>query len=174
MTLVEVAAKAGLSHPFLSQLERGLAQPSMGSLERIARALGSSQLELFAAAEDVIDAHSADEVSLVRAGEGTQGPYAEGQGRLLVHGVRRFHPMEFIGDNRAAGDFYEHDEDEFLHVLEGEIELELDGAATYTLGPGDSVYYKAGTLHRWSSPNGPYRLFIVKQSPQRLGNLEGT
>ena len=39
MTLKQLGEAAGLSHPFLSQLERGLAQPSMASIERIARAL---------------------------------------------------------------------------------------------------------------------------------------
>ena len=38
-TLKQLGRKAGLSHPFLSQLERGLARPSAGSAERIARAL---------------------------------------------------------------------------------------------------------------------------------------
>src|SRR5215210_5449080 len=38
-TLKQLGRKAGLSHPFLSQLERGLARPSLGSAERIARAL---------------------------------------------------------------------------------------------------------------------------------------
>ena len=36
----QLGREAGLSHPFLSQLERGLARPSVGSIERIARALG--------------------------------------------------------------------------------------------------------------------------------------
>ena len=39
-TLKDLGREAGLSHPFLSQLERGLARPSVGSVERIARALG--------------------------------------------------------------------------------------------------------------------------------------
>lgn len=51
-TLVQLAAHAGLSHSFLSQLERGLARPSMVPLERIARALGSSQVELLAGLRD--------------------------------------------------------------------------------------------------------------------------
>jgi transcriptional regulator with XRE-family HTH domain len=41
--------EAGLSHPFLSQLERGLARPSMGSVERIAQALGVPVGALWAA-----------------------------------------------------------------------------------------------------------------------------
>ena len=39
-TLKQLGREAGLSHPFLSQLERGLARPSVGSVERIARAFG--------------------------------------------------------------------------------------------------------------------------------------
>src|SRR5580693_9988604 len=51
MTLVEVAASAGLSHPFLSQLERGLARPSMRSLTAIASTLGTTAQALMAASE---------------------------------------------------------------------------------------------------------------------------
>src|SRR5215213_1926412 len=41
-TLKDLGREAGLSHPFLSQLERGLARPSVGSVDRISRALGMS------------------------------------------------------------------------------------------------------------------------------------
>ena len=51
MTLVEVAASAGLSHPFLSQLERGLARPSMRSLTAIAATLGTTAQALMAESE---------------------------------------------------------------------------------------------------------------------------
>ena len=34
LTLKALGSLAGLSHPFLSQLERGLARPSVGSVER--------------------------------------------------------------------------------------------------------------------------------------------
>src|SRR3954470_9288818 len=39
LTLKELGHRAGLSHPFLSQIERGLARPSLSSVERIAAAL---------------------------------------------------------------------------------------------------------------------------------------
>jgi transcriptional regulator with XRE-family HTH domain len=163
LTLVEVAELAGLSHPFLSQLERGLARPSMTSLERIARALGTSQLELFAAAEEPVVADADTVPSLLRAGEGAVGPYAEGRARLLVRGRRQFQPMEFEGSNADPGVFYEHDEDEFLTVLTGTVLVELDGEGTWLLGPGDSLYWHSRTPHRWSSPGGaPYRMLLVK------------
>ncbi len=166
LTLVRLAELSGLSHPFLSQLERGHARPSMVSLERIARALGSSQLELIAAAE------SRDEqtpVALVRAGEGTSGHYAEGEARLLVQGNRRFHPMTFAGDNPQAGDFFVHDEDEFVHVITGSVEIDLGERGTFALVEGDSLYYVGGTPHRWRALEpGGYRLFVVKEKPQQL------
>ncbi|CAN5243944.1 XRE family transcriptional regulator [soil metagenome] len=168
-TLVQLAALADLSHPFLSQLERGRARPSMLSLEKIARALGSSQLELIAAAEDEIEYPDQSPTVLVRAGEGTRGHYAEGEARLLVHGNRRFHPMEFIAENLTAGDFFVHDEDEFVHVISGSVEVDLGPLGVSVLAEGDSLYYGGGTPHRWRALDpGGFRLFVVKEKPQQL------
>lgn len=168
-TLVQLAALADLSHPFLSQLERGRARPSMVSLEKIARALGSSQLELIAAASDEMEYPDQSPTVLVRAEEGTRGPYAEGEARLLVHGDRRFHPMEFTGENFEAGDFFVHDEDEFVHVVAGSVEIDLGDRGTSILRVGDSLYYCGGTPHRWRAVEpGGYRLFVVKEKPQQL------
>src|SRR5690349_24903153 len=60
-TLRELASKAAVTESFLSQVERGVASPSIASVQRIARALGQSIAELFAADERV--------GSLVREGE---------------------------------------------------------------------------------------------------------
>ncbi|WP_322135042.1 helix-turn-helix domain-containing protein [Antiquaquibacter oligotrophicus] len=168
LTLVQLAADAELSHPFLSQLERGLARPSMVSLERIARALGSSQLELIAAAEQTGE-ETEVAATVVRSGEGTRGHYAEGEARMLVQGIRRFHPMEFTGANESFGDYFVHDEDEFLHVVEGAVEVDLGPQGVVTVLPGDSLYYGGGTPHRWRSvAPGGFRLFVVKEKPKHL------
>jgi transcriptional regulator with XRE-family HTH domain len=170
LTLVQLAVIAELSHPFLSQLERGRARPSMVSLEKIARALGSSQLELMAAAEDAAEDIPAQAPTvLVRAGEGTRGPYGEGQGRMLVHGRRRFHPMEFTGTNEQVGDYFVHQEDEFVHVVSGVVAIDLQGHEVSILEAGDSLYYEGGVPHRWRAMGpGGYRLFVVKEKPEQL------
>ncbi|CAN5141117.1 XRE family transcriptional regulator [soil metagenome] len=161
LTLEELGALCELSHPFLSQLERGRARPSMVSLERIARALGSSQLELLAGGDDTS--------TLVRAAEGTRGHYGEGEARMLVHGTRSFHPMEFRGSNQEPGDFFVHDEDEFIHVVEGSMEVDLGDQGVSVLVEGDSLYYVGGTPHRWRALEpGGYRLFVVKEKPSQL------
>jgi transcriptional regulator with XRE-family HTH domain len=162
LTLEELGALCDLSHPFLSQLERGRARPSMVSLERIARALGSSQLELLAGGEET-------PTTLVRAEEGTRGHYAEGEARMLVHGTRSFHPMEFRGSNLERGVFFVHDEDEFIHVVEGSVEVDLAEQGVSVLVEGDSLYYVGGTPHRWRALEpGGYRLFVVKEKPEQL------
>jgi transcriptional regulator with XRE-family HTH domain len=167
LTLVQLASTAELSHPFLSQLERGRARPSMTSLEKIARALGTSQLELIAAAEDGVESQS--DVVVVRADEGTRGPYGDGLGRLLVHGNRRFHPMEFIGENLEPGAFYVHDGDEFVHVMEGVVSVDFEGRESSVLQKGDSIYFAGGIRHRWHGVEpGGYRLFVVKEKPEEL------
>lgn len=164
LTLVQLAAMADLSHPFLSQLERGQARPSMASLERIARALGTSQVELMAAAADLARKPDDREPAVVRSDEGDTGPYSSGTARLLVHGVRRFHPMEFVGSNTDPGDFITHDEDEFVHVVEGLVDVDLGPHGRFRLTERDSLYFNGGTPHRWASPTGShYRMFIVKQ-----------
>ncbi len=162
LTLTQLAEAATLSHPFLSQLERGLARPSMASLERLARALGTSRVELIAASEPPRTDQDA-RPSFVAADDGVVGPYAEGTARLLATGPRRFEPLEFTGSNAEPGDHYVHEEDEFLTVLEGTIVISFGAYGERTLRVGDSVYCRSGTPHRWHSPDGTtYRLLIVK------------
>lgn len=176
LTLVQLAEAALLSHPFLSQLERGLARPSIGSLERIARALGSSQLELLSG-DGLLPAEAEPDgtvvpqspVALVRRGDGATGHYGEGEARMLVTGARRFHPMEMAGRNREFGDHFAHAEDEFVHVVAGRVEFDLGDSGLHRLEPGDSLYYAGGTPHRWRSLAADgYRLFVVKEIPARL------
>ena len=162
LTLVRLADATDLSHPFLSQLERGLAQPSLASLRRIAVALGTSPIELIAAADAPLTGEPAVEVR-TRGDGALSAEFAVGTARILAHGRRPFRPMEYESDNPAPGQFFTHDEDEFVYVLSGEVCVELDDAVSLLL-PGQSAYYRGGTSHRWWSADGDaYRLLVVKQ-----------
>ncbi|HWK92976.1 MAG TPA: XRE family transcriptional regulator [Luteimicrobium sp.] len=167
LTLIQVAERTGLSHSFLSQLERGHARPSMVSLERIARALGTSQVELLAAGDPGQSEVDDQRPRVLRSTEGARGPFSQGEARLLVRGARAFEPLEWVGANTDPGDYYVHAEDEFLYVVEGDVLLDLAEEGTARLGPGDSAYYRGGTSHRWRSADGSrFRLIVVKQKPQ--------
>ncbi|WP_285723922.1 helix-turn-helix domain-containing protein [Psychromicrobium xiongbiense] len=164
MTLVQLAALTGLSHSFLSQLERGHARPSMISLERIAKALGSSQVELLAAGDSGSREPGHTGPGLLRATEGLRGSFGDGQARLLAPHSRAFEPMEYTGRNTDPGDYYQHEEDEFIYVMSGSVLADFGEKGRFVLDAGDSVYYYGGTPHRWSTltPEG-YHLFLVKQ-----------
>ena len=87
LTLKALGRSAGLSHPFLSQLERGLARPSVASVERIAEALDVPVGALWSAPRP-------EATQLVRAGE------------VLLYVVRGAVEIELDGTvhSLAAGD----------------------------------------------------------------------
>ncbi|MGW1025317.1 helix-turn-helix domain-containing protein [Streptomyces sp. NPDC002577] len=154
LTLVELAERSELSHPFLSQLERGLARPSMQSLHRIARALGTSQQALLALSAGPPATGRAEEgVHVVRSGEGMPvAASSSGVARVLGASGFAVHPVEFTRAPSVFEEYYDHAGDEFLYVVYGEIEVELEtsqGRQLHRLGPGDSVCYTGRTPHRW-------------------------
>ena len=170
MTLVEVAASAGLSHPFLSQLERGLARPSMRSLTAIAATLGTTAQALMADSELP---SAPDPVSIVRRGadEGVPVDSPGGYVRPLVRGERAMLPVEFNGAPRAFEEYYRHDGDEFVYVVAGLIEVDIEGEL-HSAAAGDSVYYAGGLRHRWRSlSDTEVRLVVVQQNRPPTAHL---
>ncbi|MEV8135509.1 helix-turn-helix domain-containing protein [Microbacterium aurantiacum] len=163
LTLVQLAERIDLSHPFLSQLERGLAQPSLGSLRRLAVALETSPIEIIAAADEDADTTPAVQVVGPDSGAVPEG-FASGAARMLAHRPGTFRPMEISGDAIEPGEHFVHAEDEFVYVLAGRVRIELDGRV-HDLEPGASVSSPGGTSHRWWSADGaPFRLLVVKQA----------
>ena len=173
MTLVEVAASAGLSHPFLSQLERGLARPSMRSLTAIAATLGTTAQALMAESELPVAPDSApgstqdtEPVSIVRRAADEAPPVDSpgGSVRPLVRGERAMLPVEYIGAPREYDEYISHDGEEFVYVAHGTVEVDIEGEL-YVASPGDSVYYAGGLRHRWRSlSDEEVRLVVVQQN----------
>ncbi len=63
------------------------------------------------------------------------------------------------------GDFHWHkhdDEDEFFLVLDGELEIDVEGEETFVLGPQQGVTIPRGVMHR---PRAPKRTVIVIVEP---------
>jgi transcriptional regulator with XRE-family HTH domain len=164
LTLVDVAGRAGLSHPFLSQLERGLTRPSMRSLTAIASALNTSAQALMAAAEAAA-VPALDGVSVVR-----QEPdalcvdFPGGTVRALVRGERAMLPTEYTGAPTTFHDYFRHEGEEFVYVVSGLIEIDV-GGDLHVVSAGESVYYAGGLPHRWRSlDGGEVRLVVVQQN----------
>jgi transcriptional regulator with XRE-family HTH domain len=148
-TLRKLAAQAGVTESFLSQVERGVASPSIASVQRIARALGTSIAELFATDDRAgIVVRAADRRRGVYKGLGavdeflTRAP----DGRLQVI-------MSTIQPGGGTGDeAYTHDSDEeVVVVLEGALDLWV-GPEHYRLETGDAVTLSSRVPHRNTNP----------------------
>ncbi|MET8473926.1 XRE family transcriptional regulator [Streptomyces sp. NPDC006422] len=154
LTLSAVAERSGLSVPFLSQVENERARPSRRSLEKVADALGTTAVELLAAADP------ARTVDLVRADD----PTAADDGtdfvvRSLVRGHHQMNAQEFVGDHDPGREFQLRN-DVLMHVTEGAVEVEAEGRA-YRLVRGDTLYLTGGVRHRWRATVPDARVLVV-------------
>ena len=175
--LSDLAEQTALSVSFLSQLERGLTNPSLPSLVRISAALGTSAHALLASLGPVpeLPADPADPVSPVFQG-GEDGAYidnAAGYARSLVQGRRAIQPMEVVGAATIMRNWAVHDTDEFMYLCDGEAEVELEGRGLFRLTRGATVYCNAGVRHRWRQlGTETVRMLLVLASPQKPRPLD--
>jgi transcriptional regulator with XRE-family HTH domain len=149
LTLRRLAADAGVTESFLSQVERGVASPSIASVQRIARALGQSIAELFAADERAGSlVRAADRRRVVYQGLGAIDEFLtrSTDGKLQVI-LSTIEPGGGTGDEA-----YTHDSDEeVVMVLEGSLDLWV-GGEHYRLEAGDAVTHASRIPHRNTNP----------------------
>ena len=139
LTLKGLGRLAGLSHPFLSQVERGLARPSVSSVERIAAALDVSVARLWS------PLRQGDAVQVIRRDDGQPDE----------HGVRALPgepgaPVlrEWAGRGRRWPDEYDVQSGEVaVYVARGALEVDLDGEI-HTLAEGDTLRFDGTIPHR--------------------------
>ncbi|GAA1362798.1 helix-turn-helix domain-containing protein [Streptomyces beijiangensis] len=154
LTLTTVAARSGLSVPFLSQIENERARPSTRSLQRVAEALETTAVRLLSAAD------AARVVDLVQAGEDPDtDPEAVAGVRSLVRGQHQMQALEFTGEHDAGREFL-HRNDELMYVVDGAAEVEAEGRV-YLLGRGDTLYLSGGVRHRWRATLASTRILLV-------------
>ena len=157
LSLRAVAEAAGVSESFLSQVERGVANPSVASLRRIAVALGEALASFF------------------------QGPSVAGRlvrvadRRRMVHPRRRWEDvlltprqarrlqviLSTIEPGAGSGDeAYAHDSDEeCVIVLKGKLDFWV-GEERYEMEEGDSLLFESRVPHRNLNP-GPTKAEVL-------------
>jgi transcriptional regulator with XRE-family HTH domain len=162
-TLRELAAAAGVTESFLSQVERGVASPSIASVQRIARALDSTIAELFTEDRPAgLVVRASERRRVVYAGLGAVDEFltASADGRLQVI-LSTVEPLGGTGPEA-----YTHDSDEeVLIVLEGQLDLWV-GDDHFRLETGDAITYASRLPHRNSNPGpGTARLLFCLTPP---------
>ena len=147
LTLKALCDRAGLSAGYLSQLERGQATPTLGTLAQIARGLGV-EINYFVSVRRPSDALSRAETRPVfrLAGDaiGYEALASDYPGSELSSYILHV-PPGYVSETVS------HAGEELILILEGRIKQTL-GAGTFTLGPGDSLHYDGATPHGWSNP----------------------
>lgn len=144
------AAQTGFSASFISQLENGQVAPSLGSLHKIAEALGVTLGEFFAAAE------MGEEPLIVRPGDRRRLDSTWTDAHIEALGAMRpSHKLEpmiaIFGPGGKSGKHpHAQSRDEFAFVLKGEVTLTLADEEN-TMRAGDAVTLPANAPRRWEN-----------------------
>lgn len=159
LTLTAVAADAGVSTSLLSQVERGLVDPSLDSLRNIADALNTTPFRLLTDGGPI--------VGLVRRGEGKRLPIGDGEFELLSPSVDGFLQMTWWllppgGSN--ASERRSHRGEEATYLLQGRVRMEV-GEEVLFLEVGDCVTIDARIPHRVTSVGDVPAIGLAALSP---------
>lgn len=162
LTISALADKVGVSPSIISTLERTSRGASVPLLRTIAGMLGVTVTQLTASPDEIVEA-------VVRSGEGRLLPFL-GKGiriRELASGPRMMDCQEWtLAPGAASEGFYQHDGEEFIRVLHGSFEIEVDGLGLATLNEGDAIYFESQRSHSWRAVGTePCRLIWVNTPP---------
>ncbi len=148
-TLEDVSSAVGISASYLSKIENGRANISYEILERLAEYYNQNILYFF------------EEDSSPRK------KVAKGEGAPVEIGLKGVNIFSLISGKDAhlkamhytvepgCGNFHNHSHfgEEFLYVLDGEIEITLNDDETHQLSTGDSFFFHSEENHTWSNPS---------------------
>lgn len=161
MTLTELAGKTGVSASFLSQIERGVSEPSLSTLGKIAGALGVSMFQFLPNDRDDNPVVRKDERKRIAIPKSnviyellSSGPNKKMemiQGRLLPGEVSSEEPLT-------------HPCEECTLVLKGRLEVVL-GERRYVLEEGDCIYFDSTTPHLLRNAGEEEVIFVSSSSP---------
>ena len=161
LSIEEIAESSGLSAEQITSIENGQNLPSLGPLIKIARALGV-RLGTFMDDNDALGpvitrAEDRERDSSISFSNGATDarkhmeyhPLAQQKaGRHMEPFIIDINPTENLEYTLSA-----HEGEEFIYVMEGEIEL-VYGKEKYSLKEGDSIYYDSIVKHHLHGAEG--------------------
>lgn len=150
MGLVELGKHSGLSPALLSKIENSKIFPPLGTLLRIAMVFGVGLDHFFNEDKSA--------VSIVRKAERQRFPNDPDADSPSFF----FESLDFTARDRKMSSYlgelveidpdsaasHEHDGEEFIYVLEGQLGLRI-GKARYELAEGDSIYFDSSSAHAY-------------------------
>lgn len=145
MSVRELAAQSGLSAALISQVERGLTDPSLQTLRSIAKVLQTPLFDFFAQTEQ-------DDVAVVRADSrmAIRSPHGGLAYSRLSPGSGRLEVLEGVlqPGGCSSDEPWSHPSEECAIVTAGTLTVEVRGQS-HRLAPGDSCYFDSRHPHRY-------------------------
>jgi transcriptional regulator with XRE-family HTH domain len=161
LTLKDLGAAAGLSHGFLSQVERHQAHPSLSTLDDIAAALGIDAAALVSHTSSGFARH-------VRADEAPTFSYGPSRNAVTLRALTGRDALMKVTESIGSFTRSEpmaHPGEEVAYVVEGQVEIEV-GGAPFLLGAGDVLSFDCSVEHTYEAVGDtPPRFLVIAADP---------
>jgi transcriptional regulator with XRE-family HTH domain len=172
LTLAQVSRRTGFSIPTLSKVENNRLSLSYDKLIRLSEGLDVGVAELFAPTEGDA-AEGSGRRSVNRAGEWDEVVTANYDYRYLSTDIARKKFIPIMAEVRARsleefGPLVRHGGEEFIFVLEGEVEVHTSLYSPLVLKKGESVYLDSSMGHAYlARGKGPCQLLAICSASER-------
>ena len=155
LTLAALSAQVGVSVSALSQFETGKAEPSLGTLWSLGRALHASLFDFFATQEtEYVDVTPAGERTVVVQDRARYEAVARSSSRRLDLFFLYLEPGDGTVREPVA-----HAGEEAGVVVSGTMDV-IVGERTHRLGPGDGIWFVSSQTHTFRTV-GPERCVSI-------------
>ncbi len=150
LSLRDLAANLELSASFLSQIEQGKASPSIENLKKIANSLDCKVSYL------IEDEEEKKDTVLIRAKDRNVVESMDSKAKISLLTSsdieKSMEPIlyEIMPEGESGKDFYHHNGEEFVFVIEGELDVYINDDL-YHLEQGDSIYFKSNQKHKFKN-----------------------
>lgn len=161
-TLESVAQATGVSVSQLSTFERTSQGLSFTALHEVTRHLGTTLASLSGQEE------GRGGESLIREGRWPSWPTTSSgvAVQVLAEGRNQMECNRFqLAPGASSEGAYQHEGEEFIHMLQGNLEIVLDGDQFFELGAGDSFYFESRRPHSWRNVSDGETVLIWINTP---------
>ena len=163
LSLEELSGLTGFDVKFLSSLEKNEAQPQLGTVIKLSKALDSAFGRLVSGVGDKLYSITRkDERRTVSRSTSQTGKKQVYIYKSLAPDVKGRHMEALIVqlEEIPEKEISIHEGEEFIFVLNGEVLLEI-GDDSFELEPGDTAYYLSTTPHHIAAKSGKATILAV-------------
>ncbi|MBS0416455.1 MAG: helix-turn-helix transcriptional regulator [Proteobacteria bacterium] len=153
-TLTDVAKRTGIPPSTLSRIENDQISPTYDMLVRLAQGLAIDLSQLLSDAPVEISSEQPGRRSVNRSADGDRVPMSNHTLRYLSTDLLNKQMTPILCEYQARsldefGPLMRHEGEEFLYVLQGELELHTECYAPLVLGAGESIYFDSRMGHAY-------------------------